>query len=250
MTLSRKIVIIGATSSIAEHCARAWLETEAADVTLIGRDPSRLEPVAADLAVRSPASHIRVRAGDLMDPVFVQTSVQTVADEGGVDIALIAHGHLPDQQGCQQDLRQCADALMINAVSPVLWAQALSMSMERLGRGTLIVIGSVAGDRGRKSNYVYGAAKGLVERCVEGMQHRFANTGVRVVLVKPGPTDTPMTAALKRQGARLAPVKVVADAIVRGATRGSPVIYAPGLWRWIMLVIRLLPRTLFHRTNI
>jgi decaprenylphospho-beta-D-erythro-pentofuranosid-2-ulose 2-reductase len=247
----RSIVIVGATSAIAEHCARAWLEERATKLVLIGRDGPRLGRVAADLSVRSPGSQVQVISGDLLAPAFIQATIEQIAVQGGLDIGLVAHGLLPDQSACQQDLYLCEQALQINAISPVLWAQALAQQLERQGSGTLIVIGSVAGDRGRKSNYIYGAAKGLVERCTQGLQHRFAHTNVRVVLIKPGPTDTPMTAALKQNGARLASVAAVARAIVRGtAQEGRPVIYAPGLWRWIMLVIRHLPRALFHRMNI
>ena len=112
------------------------------------------------------------------------------------------------------------------------------------------MIGSVAGDRGRRSNYVYGAAKGLVERYLEGLRHRLAGTGVRVVLVKPGPTDTPMTAHLKSAGVRLAPVEQVAADIVRACDRGRAVVYTPAKWALIMAVIRNLPRAVFDRMDI
>jgi short-subunit dehydrogenase len=117
-------------------------------------------------------------------------------------------------------------------------------------RGSLVLIGSVAGDRGRKSNYVYGAAKGLVARYAEGLQHRFAGTGVKVILIKPGPTDTPMTAHLARKGARLAPVEGVAADILDAIDHGRSVAYVPAKWRLIMLVIRHLPRFLFNRLNV
>lgn len=113
-----------------------------------------------------------------------------------------------------------------------------------------MVIGSVAGDRGRRSNYVYGAAKGLVTRYVQGLQHRFAGTAVKAVLVKPGPTDTPMTSHLKQQGSKLAPVEEVAAAIVAGAEHGAAVVYAPKKWAVIMMVIRHLPAAIFNKMNI
>lgn len=246
----RRIVIIGATSAIAEHCARGWLAEGPAHLLLVGRDAVRLERVAADLRARSPGSVCRTRAGDFLDPAFIAATAREAALDGAPDLVLIAHGHLPDQAGCQGDLQACNAALQINAVSPALFAEAFAGTLAQAGRGTLVVIGSVAGDRGRKSNYVYGAAKGLVDRYVQGLQHRFAGTAVRVVLVKPGPTDTPMTAALKQGGARLAPVDDVARRIVHQTARAEPVVYAPGLWRWIMLVVRLLPRPLFHRLNV
>ena len=168
----------------------------------------------------------------------------------GVDTVLIAHGSLPEQAQCQDDLQACQDALAINGVSPVLYAEAFARHMAQAGQGTIALIGSVAGDRGRKSNYAYGAAKGMVTRYAQGLQHRFAGTGVRVVLVKPGPTDTPMTAHLKGQGAKLAPVESVAKQMVDGIAAGKPVVYAPKKWWLIMMIIRHLPGFIFNKTKI
>ena len=122
--------------------------------------------------------------------------------------------------------------------------------MEKANHGALAIIGSVAGDRGRKTNYAYGAAKALVDRYAQGLQHRLAATQVKVVLVKPGPTDTPMTAHLKGQGARLASVESVAQQIVKAVESGKPVVYAPTKWWLIMTIIRLLPRAIFNKLNI
>ena len=110
--------------------------------------------------------------------------------------------------------------------------------------------GDVAGDRGRKSNYVYGAAKGLITRYTQGLQHRLANTGVQVVLIKPGPTDTPMTAHLKQEGGRFASVDDVAKCIVVGIKRSKSVVYAPAKWALIMMIIRHLPEFIFKRMDI
>jgi short-subunit dehydrogenase len=167
-----------------------------------------------------------------------------------VDIALIAHGTLPDQECCQQDLVKCREALELNGVSPALFMESIARYMGSAGTGRLVVIGSVAGDRGRKSNYVYGASKGLLERYAQGLQHRFAGSCVSVTLVKPGPTGTPMTAKLLDSGVTLAKVEDVAAAIVSGVREGKPVIYVPGKWLVIMLVIRHLPRLIFHKLNI
>jgi decaprenylphospho-beta-D-erythro-pentofuranosid-2-ulose 2-reductase len=150
----------------------------------------------------------------------------------------------------QANLERCAEALLVNGVSAVLFAEAFAAQMQQAGAGTLAVIGSVAGDRGRRSNYVYGAAKGLVERYVQGLQHRFAGSRVRIVLIKPGPTDTPMTRHLKATGARLARVEDVAATIVRGIDAGRPVVHAPRIWQVIMLVVRHLPRVVFNRLDI
>ena len=122
--------------------------------------------------------------------------------------------------------------------------------MQLADSGTLAVISSVAGDRGRKSNYIYGAAKGLVTRYVQGLQHRLANSNVHVVLIKPGPTDTPMTASLVAQGAKLASVESVALGIVTAIERKKTVAYVPGKWWLIMMIIRHLPSFIFNKMNI
>jgi len=135
-------------------------------------------------------------------------------------------------------------------LSPALFAEAFAARMAKAGRGTIAIIGSVAGDRGRKTNYVYGSAKGLVARYAEGMQHRFAGTGVSVVLVKPGPTDTPMAATHRAAGLKLAAVEDVARDTVKGIAARRPVVYTPGRWALIMLIVRHLPRFVFNRLNI
>ena len=246
----KRIVIIGATSAIAEHCARIWVHDQPVDLTLVGRDAQRIERVATDLKVRSPQSDVRAVQAGFLDPTEIDVTAQNIVQAGKVDIVLIAHGSLPDQTSCQDDLQACREALEINGVSPVLYAEAFAKHMEKTNHGTIALIGSVAGDRGRKSNYVYGAPKGMVARYAQGLQHRFAGTGMKVVLIKPGPTDTPMTAHLKGQGATLASVESVAKQIVDGIKAGKPVVYAPGKWWLIMLIIRHLPSVIFNRLNI
>jgi decaprenylphospho-beta-D-erythro-pentofuranosid-2-ulose 2-reductase len=217
MSLSKKqIIIIGATSAIAEHCARLWVEETAVNLIVVGRQLTKLESIAADLRVRSPESSIKCYQADFMDLAKIGTLVDDLFKKGPPDIVLIAHGVLPHQQQCQKNLALSHEALAINGISPVLFAEEFTGHMEKINSGTLAIIGSVAGDRGRKSNYVYGAAKALVARYTEGLQHRLANTGVKVILIKPGPTDTPMTAHLKQQGVCLAKVEYVAKQIVNG----------------------------------
>ncbi len=242
----QRIVIIGASSAIAEHCARLWAREPVA-LVLVGRELARVQRVADDLRVRSPQSSVQPVQADFADPAAIAALASRLAAEGRIDIVLVAHGSLPEQAACQQDLAAAQQALLINGVSPALFAEAFAAAMQGTG-GTIAVIGSVAGDRGRKTNYVYGAAKGLLDRYLQGMQHRFEGSRLRLVLVKPGPTATPMTAHLPPRG--LAPVATVAQCIVDGVAAGRPVIYAPAKWRLIMLVIRHLPRFIFHKLNI
>lgn len=235
---------------MATHCARLWVQNAAVDLVLVGRDLSRLERVAQDLKARSADSTVQTLIASFTDASAIQALVTELAAQQVIDVALIAHGSLGDQTASQNDLQRCQQELETNGVSPVLFAEAFAQVMAKADHGTLAVIGSVAGDRGRKSNYVYGAAKGLATRYVQGLQHRFVGTNVKVVLIKPGPTETPMTAALTANGAKMASVQEVAQGIVAAIEKGTPVAYVPGKWWLIMMVIRHLPRFIFNRMNI
>ena len=217
---------------------------------MVGRDLPRTQRVATDLQVRSPQARIHVVQASFSDPTAMEKVVADLCASGPPDIALIAHGALPEQAQCQNDLQACREALDINGISPVLYAEAFAKHMAQAQHGTIALIGSVAGDRGRQSNYVYGAAKGMVTRYAQGLQHRFADSAVKVVLIKPGPTDTPMTAHLKGQGAKLAPVESVAKQMVDGIAAGKPVVYAPKKWWLIMMIIRHLPAFIFNKMKI
>lgn len=245
----RRVAIIGATSGIAEQCARLW-NREEVHFFLVGRSPARLETVARDLEARNARCTTEVVEADLMSPGAIRSVVDRISAEPGLDIALIAQGTLPDEQAIGGDLVAVAEALTLNAVSPVLFAQGIVNAMVERGHGTLAVLGSVAGDRGRRSNYLYGAAKSLIGTAAQGLQHRLHGSPVRVVLVKPGPTDTAMTASLKAGNARLAPAPVVAAQIVRAVAAGTPVVYTPPVWRPIMLVVRAIPARIFGRLNL
>lgn len=246
---TRTIVIVGASSAIAEHCARLWVKDSAVNLMLIGRNLDKLNPIADDLRIRSPHSTISTQAVDFYNPIAIQQWVDEIS-KTPVDLVLIAHGSLPAQDACQANLSLANETLQTNAISPALIAEAFAGHMQRKNHGTLAVIGSVAGDRGRKSNYVYGAAKGFITRFVEGLQHRLAGTNVQVTLIKPGPTATPMTENLPKNPGRMAPVDAVAQEIVAGINKKKAVIYTPIKWALIMLIIRHLPAFIFNKMDI
>lgn len=246
--IKKHIVIVGATSGIAEQCARIWIKEPALILTLVGRDKNKTQALADDLAVRNPSATIKVVTTDFLSPKEIAQSVETICATTPVAIALIAHGSLPDQKQCQQNLELNQHTLEVNGISPVLFAEAFATQMEKAQQGSLALIGSVAGDRGRKSNYVYGAAKGLVTRYAQGLQHRFAHTPIKVILIKPGPTATAMTAHLPQRG--LASAEAVAATIVQGIAQGKAVIYAPAKWAVIMMIIIHLPAFIFNKLDI
>lgn len=243
------IAVIGATSAMAEHCTRLWVQEKPVRVTLVGRDEARTQRVADDLRVRSPQSKVHVMTTDFLNASAIQHTVNTIAAQAPVSIVLIAHGLLSDQATCQDDLLTCELAMQVNGLSPVLFAEAFAKPMEAANHGTIAIIGSVAGDRGRKTNYVYGASKGLVSRYAEGMQHRFAHTAIKVVLIKPGPTHTPMTSNLKVKGQKMASVEQVAQDIVKGIATGKSLIYTPKKWQLIMLMVMHIPKFIFKNLN-
>lgn len=240
------VAIFGATSAIAEQVARR-LAAKGARFFLAARDPARLERIAADLAIRG-ASAVHAHAADLDDPAALEPMLAAMAGSIGVpEIVLLAFGTLGDQAAIARDVEAVRRSLLTNFVSPACLLTALAARMEPAGRGVIAVLTSVAGLRGRASNYVYGAAKGGLSTFLEGLRHRLAGTGVQVLDIRPGPVDTPMTAQLGLAGPLLASPERVAADIERAIERRRSVLYTPWFWRWIMLVIRLLPEPLFHR---
>lgn len=251
MNQRKRTVVVGATSAMALHCARQWAKRGDSDFWLVGRHAERLQTIAQDLQTRDSSAQVNVWAIDFNDPRAIAAAVLDISARGQVDRVLIAHGWLPNQTLCEQDMPMLCEALMVNGVSAVLFAQAFAQQMAQNAQpSVLAVIGSVAGDRGRKSNAIYGAAKSMVSTCVQGLQHRFAGTPLQCVLIKPGPTRTPMTQLLDIPDSRLAPVEMVADDIVRAMDRRQSLVYTPAKWWWIMWVIRNLPSFIFNRLNI
>ncbi len=244
----RRIVILGAASAIAEAAARLWA-TEGARLALVGRNADRLEAIASDLLARGAAA-VETLVADCAS-ADATASLDKIAERlGGLDIVLLAYGVLGAQSELERDPGAAADLLKTNFVSAAGWCLAAASHFERQGSGALVVIGSVAGDRGRASNYVYGASKAGLGVLVQGLAHRLAKSGARAVLIKPGFVDTPMTAHIARKGALWAQPETVAHAIVNAADKGGPITYAPFYWRGIMAIIRGVPSLIFHRGNL
>jgi short-subunit dehydrogenase len=245
-----KTIMLGATSAIAEATARLYAR-EGAELLLVGRQGERLAAIAADLWLRG-APRVEIATCDLAqtsDAMAALASFSTTL--GGVDHVLIAYGTLGDQRVSESDLGTAGENLEVNFTSAACWCLAAAGVLERQGHGSLVVLGSVAGDRGRRANFVYGAAKSGLATLVEGIAHRFAASGPRAVIIKPGPVMTPMTEGFaNRKGLLWATPETVAAIVRRAADRGGPVVYAPWFWRWIMLIIRLLPGRVFNRLNI
>ena len=244
----QKILIIGATSAIAEAVARRYAARGAA-IFLVGRNRERLSVISADLAVRG--------AAQVSEHVLDVNALSAHADMidrawhtlGAPDVVLVAHGTLPDQAACEATVDVFLTEFSTNGSATLALLVPIANRMAEAGTGTLAVITSVAGDRGRQSNYAYGAAKAATSAFLSGLRQRLFKHGVAVVDIRPGFVDTPMTAHLRKGPLWASPDKI-AKRIVGGVGRGTPVLYAPGFWRLIMLVIRLLPQAVFNRIKL
>jgi NAD(P)-dependent dehydrogenase (short-subunit alcohol dehydrogenase family) len=168
---------------------------------------------------------------------------------GRLDHVILAYGVLGNQADAEHDLAKMREIIDVNFRSAAAWALAVADLLERQGHGSLVVLGSVAGDRGRRSNYIYGAAKAGLAVLVQGIDHRFRGAGPRAVIVKPGPTDTAMTAGMAKGGPLWATPDAVAAVVRKAAAGGGPVVYAPARWRFIMAIIRALPGAVFNKMN-
>lgn len=243
-----KILIIGATSSIAQEVAKIYAAQKSC-FYLVGRDENKLRIVADDLDARG-AQAVQVLAVELTDPATHADMINQAENFlQGIDCVLIAYGSLPDQHACEGDARQTLKELNINFISVVALLTQLANSMEERGSGTLAVISSVAGDRGRQSNYIYGAAKGGLSIFLQGLRNRLSAKGIQVVTIKPGFVDTPMTVDLKK-GLLWVSAETIAQGIVKAIDKNRDVVYLPWFWRGIMLVIKSIPERIFKKMKL
>ena len=249
MSAERCIWVLGATSAIAHAYARRRA-VQGASLVLLGRNEAHLRANAADLVARG-AKAASVRCVDLARPSNYDALVADLrASEGPPNEVLIAYGTLEQECRAVGDAAYTQELILTNFTSPACWLLAIIAGSDHSRDLTLVVIGSVAGDRGRARNFVYGSAKGGLDRFLEGLQQAYAGTKLRIVRVKPGFVDTPMTAHIAKGGPLWAtPDRVAAD-IEKAADRGRAVVYTPWFWWPIMMIIRHLPRFVFHRLKI
>ena len=244
----KKILIIGATSAIAEATARIWAK-RGDELFLVARNQERLNLMTKDLKVRgAPEVHCYCIDVNNFDQ---HSSMLDKAFEvlGAIDIVLIAHGSLSDQKECEQSVDLTMQEIRTNALSGIALLTQLANRFEIQGRGTITAIGSVAGDRGRASNYVYGSAKAMVTTFTSGLRQRLYKSGISVVTIKPGFVDTPMTAEFKKGLLWVKPEKVAKEIAV-ACDKKNGEFYVPKFWWIVMLFIKLLPNKFFSKTNL
>jgi short-subunit dehydrogenase len=242
------IVVFGGTSAIAQAIVRAAGRERSVHALLFGRNADRLRSVKDDLTARGMTAEFQCA-----DPAECATPWDTLirtALPGKIDLFLVAHGELPEQEPILNDPAQLTRTLQVNFVSAAVIAVACARILEQQGSGSLAVIGSVAADRGRASNFVYGSAKAGLETLLEGMRHRLArNPNIHVTTIKPGMTDTPMTADMPK-GPLFSSAEKVGSLSWQAIKKNAPVAYVPAWWWVILTVIRLLPRIIFYRTKL
>ncbi|WP_280563770.1 SDR family oxidoreductase [Chromohalobacter sp. 48-RD10] len=251
MNSLNRVILFGATSAIAEQTARQ-LVAQGASLYCVGRNRDKLMALIDDLKVRaSDQQQIDGCVADLTDSD--QHARLIDAGEralGGIDGVLIAHGTLPDQQACQADVDKTRQEIETNALSVISLLTLLANRLEQQQHGVIAVISSVAGDRGRQSNYVYGAAKGMVTLFLQGLRNRLAKANVDVVTIKPGFVDTPMTAELDKGGPLWAKPEQIATGIIKAMQKGKGEVYLPWFWWGIMLIIKHIPEAIFKRMSL
>ncbi len=246
------LVILGATSAVAIAYARQVAVATKTSFVLVGRNQEHLEEIRTDIVSRGGHESSICIAGDLGQPASVKDLFAQIEEKTDyVDQVLLAYGILGDQKEQQKDIASVQSMFDVNLVSASMWCEAFAAKFEEQTTGHLVVIGSVAGDRGRQSNYIYGATKGALERVAEGMAHRFApDDDINVTLIKPGFIDTPMTDHIENKGGPLwATPEKIADVMVRAVEKKRVRVYAPWLWRWILLIVRSLPMPIMHKTK-
>jgi decaprenylphospho-beta-D-erythro-pentofuranosid-2-ulose 2-reductase len=239
------VLIIGATSAIAQAIARRLVQ-RGGSFYLVARKGACAKAVGDDLLVRGASRTYfdQMDANDIgAHAAMLERAAEALED---IELVVIAHGSLGQQELCERSVEAMMSEISTNGVSVIALATLVGEYMAARRRGTLVVLSSVAGDRGRKSNYVYGSAKALVTTFLSGLRQRLHRHGVAVITVKPGPVDTPMTSGMPK-GLLWSKPEAVAAAIVRAIDRRAGVVYVPGYWRPIMAIIRSIPERAFQR---
>jgi len=246
-TQPKRILVLGATSGIAEATCRIWAE-RGDSLYLIARNGEKLAAVAADMRTRG-ATYVDFAVADLdntsLHPELLAHAINSLA---GLDVAYLPLGVLGDQQKAERSFDEANKIMHTNYVAPVSLLTWLANYCAQRHAGTLAVLSSVAGDRGRKSNYVYGSSKAGLSAFLAGLRNRIDREGVRVMTIKPGPVKTSMTQGMNQKG--MADVEVVAATIVKAIDKGQDELYVPGKWRIIMGVIKIIPERFFKKLNL
>src|SRR5712692_239665 len=240
--------MVGATSGMGRALARL-LAGRGDALALLGRDPNELLTSSRDLVARGARGPVVTGHLDLAEPAGFEAALDA-ADRGlgRFDALIVTGGDFAPQETLERDTARLTRLLEVNFTGTVVLCQQTAERLAGRGGGTICAFSSVAGDRARRSNYLYGASKAGLSAYLEGLGLAYADRGVRVVCVRPGFVQTAMTAGLPVPPFAGEP-EAVARVVLRAIDRGTPVVYAPPVWRWVMLAIRLLPRAVMRRVR-
>lgn len=248
MTSPNKILIFGATSAIAYETTKIFAK-DGVSFYLCGRNKTALISLGEDLRVRG-AKKVEYSTFDALNTTSIieaiDKSLETFPDLDGV---IIAHGLLPDQKLCETDIDKMKQAMEINFTSAATILTYILPHFEKQGRGTIAVITSIAGDRGRQSNYIYGSAKSALSTFLSGLRQRVDKLGVKIITIKPGFVDTPMTVGFKKNFLFVGP-EVIAKGIYRAIHKGDDVVYLPSYWWCIIGIIKMIPERIFKKISL
>lgn len=244
----KKVLILGAYSAIAEAVAQQLAE-QGHTFYLLGRRLEKLETLKQDLLIRG-AQAVHMQTLDINDLTQHTEILTEVLDKlGQIDIALIAQGILPKQKQCEQDVALTLHTINTNAANTIAFLTLLANQFEKQQQGSIAVITSVAGDRGRKTNYVYGASKAMLSTFLQGLRNRLFQSKVQVLEIKPGSINTPMTAHMPKNILFAEPKQVATD-IIKAIHGQKDILYTPVFWRWIMFIIKHIPEKIFKRLSL
>lgn len=238
-----RILIIGATSAIATAAAHQFA-ARGDELFLIGRNKERLQALTQDLNIRTQREFNCAPLDLNQIEHHAKVLNEAKAALGQIDVVLIAHGVLPQQHKCENSVHETLEVFKTNCLSVISLLTLVSQKFIAQKKGCIAVISSVAGDRGRKSNYVYGATKGGLNIFLQGLRSRLKKHNVHVLTIKPGFVDSPMTRHMKKGLLWVQPQKI-AQLILQGIDKQKDVIYTPGFWRYIMWGIKLIPEKVF-----
>ena len=244
----KRVLILGASSAIAEQTARLFA-VRGDQLLLVARNLQRLKTISDDLRVRG-AKEVDYLEADLSDVTSHASLLHDATTRlNGLDLILLAYGTLGDQKTCEQDFSETLKEFKTNCLSVFSLLTLVANQFEQQGHGCIVVISSVAGDRGRQSNYVYGAAKGALSIFLQGLRNRLYKSGVQVITIKPGFVDSPMTKDFKK-GLLWVKPEAISRGIIKAIDKKRDVVYLPFFWRYIMLIIKLIPEKLFKRLSL
>jgi decaprenylphospho-beta-D-erythro-pentofuranosid-2-ulose 2-reductase len=245
----QSVLVLGAGSDIAHATLRALVARRARTIVLAARDTASLAPLAAELRDLG-AERVETITFDAFDTDQSSALIDDVFTRvGDIDLAILAFGVLGDQEEAEHDGRAAVDIAEVNYVGSVSVAVPIAQRMRTQGHGTIVALSSVAGERARRSNFVYGSSKAGMDAFFQGLGDSLVGTGVRVMIVRPGFVHTKMTDGMDAAPMSTTP-EAVAHAIVRGLARGHETVWVPMQLRFVMSVLRHVPRPVFRKLPI